>query len=116
MRLEKRSCARTPDASQILVKGMDMFGAAFQERTNLLNSSKEGFALRLLRPTTRGGKFEISFSQDFPESRFRIGVEVAWVNQGLDGYQTIGVRAESLSPQEEQFKGDAVQPPPRDEN
>jgi hypothetical protein len=74
-----------------------MFGVAFKERTCLINRSEEGLSLKLLRPVSKGGKLEISFSPDRPELSFWIDVNVAWVNERLDGFQTLGVKARSLS-------------------
>jgi hypothetical protein len=74
-----------------------MFGVAFKERTCLINRSEEGLSLKLLRPVAKGGMLEISFSPDCPESSFWIDVLVAWVDEGLDGYQTLGLKARSLS-------------------
>jgi PilZ domain-containing protein len=85
-----------------------MFGVAFRERTQLINRSEEGLSLKLLRPVTKGGMLEISFNPDCPESGFWIDVVVAWVDEGLDGYQTLGVKARSLSLLAESLKWKAV--------
>jgi hypothetical protein len=74
-----------------------MFGVAFKERTCLINRGEEGLSFKLLRPVAIGGMLEISFSPDCPESSFWIDVKVAWVNHRLDGYQSLGVKARSLS-------------------
>ncbi|MFN8009458.1 MAG: PilZ domain-containing protein [Terriglobia bacterium] len=112
MRHEKRGKARTEDSSEILVAGIDMFGVAFKERTQLINRSEEGLSLRLLRPITKGGMLEISFSPDRPESSFWIDVKITWVNQGLDGRQTLGVKARSLSLLAEWLKWKSVEKMP----
>lgn len=74
-----------------------MFGVAFKEKTCLVNRCEEGLSFKLLRPVSEGGLIEISFSPDRPELSFWIDVRVAWVNHGLDGYQTLGVKARNLS-------------------
>ena len=66
----------------------------FKEKTCLINRSEEGLSFRLLRPVTKGGMLEISFSPDCPELSFWIDVKVAWVKERLDGYQTLGVKGE----------------------
>jgi PilZ domain-containing protein len=92
-----------------------MFGVAFKERTCLINRSEEGLSLKLLRPVAIGGMLEISFSPDCPESSFWVDVKVAWVNYRLDGYQSLGVKAGSLSLLNDWLKWKATKQP-QDEN
>ena len=85
-----------------------MFGIVFKERTCLINRCEEGLSLKLLRPVSEGGMIEISFSPDCPESSFWIDVKVAWINHGLDGYQTLGVKAGNFSLLNECLKWEAL--------
>jgi len=88
-----------------------MFGVAFKERTCLINRSEGGLSLKLLRPVVIGGMLEISFSPNSPESSFWIDVKVAWVNHRLDGYQSVGVKARSLSLLNDWLKWKATKQP-----
>jgi PilZ domain len=93
-----------------------MFGVAFTELTCLINRSEEGLSLKLLRPVAVGGMLEISFSPNSPESSFWVDVKVVWVNYRLDGYQSIGVKAGSLSLLNDWLKWKATSQPRDDKS
>lgn len=88
-----------------------MFGVAFKEQACLINRSEEGLCLKLLRPVAIGALLEISFSPNCPELSFWIDVKVAWINYRLDGYQSIGVKARSLSLLDDWLKWKATKQP-----
>jgi hypothetical protein len=83
---------RVFDDSEIIVTGKDMFGAAFSEKTKLLELSKEGFSFSLYRPVSEDSLLEVNFHAQASQPCFWVKGKIANVKNRLDGMQTVGLR------------------------
>jgi hypothetical protein len=96
MRVDRRSFPRLHEGFELVVKGVDMFGAPFVESTRLLNLSREGLCFLLLRPISAGGQLEFACqSSDVLSSIWAAG-HVVWVSERFDGYQLVGLSAKKV--------------------
>jgi len=80
------------DDSEIIVRGKDMFGAPFSEKTKLLELSKEGFSFSLFRPVSEDSLLEVNFHAQDSQPCFWVRGKIAKVKNRLDGMQTVGLR------------------------
>ena len=93
MRVDRRLFPRLHEGFELAVKGVDMFGAPFQEKTTLLNLSREGLCFLLLRPISAGGNLEFACQSSDALSRTWASGRVVWVSERFDGYQLVGLSA-----------------------
>ncbi len=80
------------DHSEILVTGKDMFGAAFRERTQLLNLSEDKFSFTLFRPVSKNLILRVNFHPNHGLREFWVEGLVRDVKSRLDGKQTVELR------------------------
>ena len=80
------------DHSEILVSGKDMFGAAFSERTQLLNLWEDKFSFTLFRPVSENLLLRVNFHPDDTLREFWIEGLVQDVKSRLDGKQAVELR------------------------
>jgi hypothetical protein len=78
--------------SEILVSGKDMFGAAFRERTQLLNLWEDKFSFALFRPVSDNLLLRVNFHPDDVLGEFWVEGLVQDVKSRLDGKQTVELR------------------------
>ena len=93
MRVDRRLFPRTHEGFEVVVKGVDMFGAPFLENTRLVNLSRHGLCLLLLRPISAGGYLEFACQSSDVLSQIWAAGRVVWVSERFDGYQLVGLRA-----------------------
>ena len=93
MRVDRRSFPRLHEGFELVVRGVDMFGAPFTESTRLLNLSREGLCFLLLRPISAGGNLEFACQSSDALSKIWAGGRVIWVSERFDGYQLVGLSA-----------------------
>ena len=93
MRVDRRLFPRLHEGFEVLVKGVDMFGAPFMESTRLLNLSREGLCFLLLRPISAGGNIEFACQASDELSKIWAAGRVVWVSERFDGYQLVGLSA-----------------------
>src|SRR5262245_38255968 len=86
MRLDGRSFPRLKEGFDLVVKGVDMFGASFVEHTRVLNLSQEGLCFMLLRPISAGGSLEFAYQSSDALSNTWTASRVVWVSERFDGY------------------------------
>jgi hypothetical protein len=91
MRVDRRLFPRLHEGFELVVKGVDMFGAPFLESTQLLNLSREGLCFLLLRPISEGGHLEFACQSSDALSRIWTAGQVVWVSERFDGYQLVGL-------------------------
>ena len=94
-RVDRRLFPRWHEGFEMAVKGVDMFGAPFLEKTRVLNLSREGFCCLLLRPVAAGGDLEFACQSSDALSEFWAGGRVVWVSERFDGYQLVGLCAKT---------------------
>ena len=92
MRVDRRLFPRQHEGFELVVKGVDMFGASFLESTRVLNLSREGLCFLLLRPISAGGNLEFACQSSDAFSKIWAAGRVVWVSQRFDGYQWVGLR------------------------
>ena len=85
MRVNRRLSPRMHEGFELVVKGVDMFGAPFLENTRLLNSSREGLRFLLLRPIQPVGILSLRANPAMNSRKF--GQRGAWFGfqKGLTG-------------------------------
>jgi hypothetical protein len=93
MRIDRRRFPRVHQGFEVVVKGVDMFGAPFQENTRIVNLSREGLCFLLLRPISAGGQLEFACQSSDVLSRIWATGHVVWVSERFDGYQLVGLSA-----------------------
>jgi hypothetical protein len=93
MRVDRRLFPRLHEGFELAVRGVDMFGAPFQENTTLLNLSREGLCFLLLRPISAGGNLEFACQSSDVLSTIWAPGRVVWVSERFDGYQLVGLSA-----------------------
>ena len=93
MRVDRRLFPRQQEGFEVVVKGVDMFGAPFLENTSLLNLSPEGLCFLLLRPISAGGTVEFACQSSDVLSKIWTAGRVVWVSERFDGYQLVGLNA-----------------------
>ena len=93
MRVDRRTFPRVNEGFGLVVRGMDMFGASFQESTRVLNLNREGLCFLLLRPISAGGNLEFACQSSDLVSKTWTAGRVVWVSERFDGYQLVGVSA-----------------------
>ena len=93
MRIDRRLSPRMHEGFELVVKGVDMFGAPFLENTRLLNSSRAGLCFLLLRPISAGGNLEFACQSSDELSKIWAAGRVVWVSERFDGYQLVGLSA-----------------------
>ena len=93
MRVDRRMFPRQHEGFELVVKGVDMFGASFLESTRVLNLSREGLCFLLLRPISAGGNLEFACQSSDAVSKIWAAGRVVWVSQRFDGYQWVGLSA-----------------------
>ena len=93
MRVDRRLSPRMHEGFELVVKGVDMFGAPFVENTRLLNLSREGLCFLLLRPISAGGNIEFACQSSDVLSKIWAAGRVVWVSERFDGYQLVGLSA-----------------------
>src|SRR5262245_52761107 len=91
MRVDRRLFARLHEGFELVVKGVDMFGAPFVEHTRVLNLSQEGLCFLLLRPISAGGSLEFACQSSDALSNTWTASRVVWVSERFDGYQLVGL-------------------------
>jgi len=96
MRVDRRLFPRTHEGFEVVVKGVDMFGAPFIENTRLVNLSRDGLCLLLLRPVSGGANLEFACQSSDVLSRIWAGGRVVWVSERFDGYQLVGLSAKEV--------------------
>jgi len=96
MRVDRRSFPRAHEGFEVVVKGVDMFGAPFIENTRLVNLSRDGLCLLLLRPVSAGGNLEFECQSSDVLSQVWAGGRVVWVSERFDGYQLVGLSAKEV--------------------
>jgi len=95
MRVDRRLFPRLHEGFEMIVRGVDMFGASFQEDTRVLNLSQEGFCFLLLRPISAGGNVEFACQSSDALSRTWTAGRLVWVSERFDGYQLVGLSAKA---------------------
>lgn len=95
MRIDRRMFPRLHEGFEMVVKGVDMFGAPFVENTRVLNLSREGLCCLLLRPISAGGNLELACQSSDELSKDWTAGRVVWVSERFDGYQLVGVSAKA---------------------
>jgi hypothetical protein len=100
MRINRRLFPRLHQGFELTVRGADMFGAPFREKTRVLNLSQEGLCCLLLRPVAAGGDLEFACQSSDALSEFWASARVVWVSVRFDGYQLVGLRAKAVEDQE----------------
>jgi PilZ domain len=100
MRVDRRLFPRMQEGFELAVKGVDMFGAPFQENTTLLNLSREGLCFLLLRPISAGGNLEFACQSSDVLSKTWTGGRIVWVSERFDGYQLVGLSAKEAQNRE----------------
>lgn len=93
MRVDRRLFPRTHEGFEVVVKGVDMFGAPFFENTRLVNLSRDGLCFLLLRPISAGGYLEFACQSSDVLSQIWAAGRVVWVSERFDGYQLVGLSA-----------------------
>jgi len=93
MRFDRRLFPRLHEGFEMVVKGVDMFGAPFLENTRVLNVSREGLCFLLLRPVSAGGNLEFACQSSDVVSKTWTAGRVVWVSERFDGYQLVGLTA-----------------------
>ena len=93
MRVNRRLSPRMHEGFELVVKGVDMFGAPFLENTRLLNSSREGLCFLLLRPISAGRNLEFACQSSDELSKIWAAGRVVWVSERFNGYQLVGLSA-----------------------
>jgi len=93
MRVDRRLFPRLHQGFEVVVTGVDMFGAPFQENTRIVNLSQEGLCFLLLRPISTGVQLEFACQTSDVLSRIWTDGHVVWVSERFDGYQLVGVSA-----------------------
>ena len=93
MRVDRRLFPRMHEGFEVVVKGVDMFGAPFLENTRLLNLSRDGLCFLLLRPISAGGNLEFACQSSDELSKIWAAGRVVWVSERFDGYQLVGLSA-----------------------
>lgn len=93
MRVDRRGFPRQHEGFEMTVRGLDMFGAPFQENTRVLNLSREGVCCLLLRPIAAGGDLEFACQSSDILSKMWTTGRVVWVSERFDGYQLVGLSA-----------------------
>lgn len=96
MRVDRRSFPRLHEGFEMVVRGVDMFGAPFRESTRVLNLSRDGLCFLLLRPISAGGSLEFACESSDALSRRWTPGRVVWVSERFDGYQLVGLSAKEL--------------------
>ena len=91
MRIDRRLFPRVHQGFEVVVKGVDMFGAPFQQNTRIVNLSGEGLCFLLLRPISAGGHLEFACQSSDVLSRIWAAGHVVWVSERFDGYQLVGL-------------------------
>jgi PilZ domain len=94
-RVDRRLFPRLHEGFEMAVKGVDMFGAPFLEKTRVLNLSREGLCCLLLRPVAAGGNLEFACQSSYALSEFWVVGRVVWVSERFDGYQLVGLSAKA---------------------
>jgi len=92
-RVDRRSFPRLHEGFEMAVRGVDIFGSPFLEKTRVLNLSREGFCCLLLRPIAAGGILEFACQSSDYLSEFWATGRVAWVSERFNGYQLVGLNA-----------------------
>ena len=93
MRIDRRLFPRLHQGFEVVVKGVDMFGAPFRENTRIVNLSQEGLCFVLLRPISAGVQLEFACQTSDVLSGIWTAGHVVWVSERFDGYQLVGVSA-----------------------
>lgn len=107
MRIDRRSFPRLEEVVGISVRGLDMFGAPFRERAQVVNVSREGLCFLLMRPISAGRNLEfICRSRDAISGDWAVG-RVVWVWERFDGYQLVGLSAMAAQGSNETFESAA---------
>ena len=91
MRVDRRLFPRLNEGFEMIVRGVDMFGASFLENTRVLNLSREGLCFLLLRPISTGEGLEFTCQSSDVLSRIWTAGRVVWVSERFDGYQLVGL-------------------------
>ena len=99
-RVDRRLFPRLHEGFEMAVKGVDMFGAPFLEKTRVLNLSREGLCCLLLRPVAAGGNLEFACQSSDVLSEFWAVGRVVWVSERFDGYQLVGLSAKAAQDSE----------------
>ena len=103
-RVDRRLFPRLSEGFEMAVKGVDMFGAPFLEKTRVLNLSREGLCCLLLRPVAAGGNLEFACQSSDVLSEFWAIGRVVWVSERFDGYQLVGLSAKETQQRQTGFE------------
>jgi PilZ domain len=90
-RVDRRLFPRLHEGFEMTVRGVDMFGAPFLEKTRVLNLSRDGLCCLLLRPVEAGRNLEFLCQSSDALSDFWARGRVVWVSERFDGYQLVGL-------------------------